>query len=328
MTSAERILELLYDRGEGYVGLDELAEAVRADRAAVERLLEELRQGGQRLEFSPFTGVRLGRPIRLVARLIERDLPIRRVGRSVICFDEVDSTNDVALEAMRQPDADGLVVLAESQRRGRGRQGRPWISPPGRNLLLSVLLTEPAGGGPLRHEALTIAAGLAVAEAIEEAAGPRCDLEWPNDVLLGGAKVAGVLVEAQRRGGSLGVVVGVGLNVNAAPPPDAVDRAATCLADALAQPVERTEVVRSLLVRLDAWVERIEAGRLGELHEGFLARCRMINQRVVVLCEGRQHTGRVLDVDPLTGLILACDGGGTSRLPAETSTMVSGGRKR
>ncbi len=322
MSTIDQVLALLYDRGEGFMGLDELARAAGQDRAAVDDVLAQLRQRGQRLEFSPSNGVRLLRPIRLTGALIERKLPVRRVGRSVICFDEVDSTNDVALKAIRQDDADGLVVLAESQRRGRGRQGRQWVSPAGRNLLLSALLVEPAARGALRHDALTIAAGLAVAEAVEDSTRLVCDLKWPNDVLLAGAKVAGVLVETRREAAALGVVVGVGLNVNAAPPPEAVDRPATCLADHLAHPVERTEIARSLLVRLDRWVERIENGQVEKLHDGFLARCRMINERITVLCQGRHHTGRVLDVDPLAGLILARDDGGTSRLAAVSTTVV------
>jgi BirA family biotin operon repressor/biotin-[acetyl-CoA-carboxylase] ligase len=190
-------------------------------------------------------------------------------------------------------------------------------------VLLSVLLAEPPGEGSRRHEALTIAAGLATAEAIEEAAGLSCELRWPNDVLVEGAKVAGVLVEMRRHGGRLGVVLGVGINANAAPAPGEVDRPATCLADRLGHQVERVELVRSLLRRLDAWVGRVATGNLEGLHGGFVARCRMINERVTILCDGLAHTGRVLDVDPLGGLILCRDDGSRSTLPADSSTIVA-----
>ena len=321
MDARPGIVELLYDRREGFVAVDELVRATGCSRAAVDAALDALRRSGQRLEMNPLEGVRLLRPIRLVAQLIERLLPVRRVGRNVLCFDEVDSTNDVALKAIPQADADGLAVLAESQRRGRGRRGRSWLSPPGENLLLSVLLREPVAGA-LRHEALTIAAGLAVAEAVEETVHLDCDLTWPNDVLLSGRKLAGVLVETRRAGETLGMVVGVGVNVNAAPPPEAVDRPATCLAETLGRPVERIEMARALLVGLDRWVRRVEAGRLQDLHDGFSRRCRMINERATVLSAGQRYTGRVLDVDPLAGLVLACDDGATCQLPADRSTMV------
>lgn len=322
METTDRILALLYDRGEGLFALDELASAGGVGRGELDVALGELRRRGQRLESSPAGGVRLLRPVRLAASLIERDLPTRRVGRSVICFAEVSSTNDVALEAIRQADADGLVVLAEWQRGGRGRHGRRWISQPGRNILLSALLTEPVDRGGLRHEALTIATGLAVAEAIEAETALSCELKWPNDVLLEGAKVAGVLVETRRRDDRLGVVLGVGINVNAAPSGGEPAVRATALIEHLGHPVERVEIVRRLLGRLDEWLAAVEAGQLDRLHRAFLDRCRMINQRVVVRCGDHTHTGRVLDVDPFRGLILCHDDGSRADLPAERSTVV------
>ena len=320
--ATDRILEVLYDREGGYVSLDELARVGRLDRAGVELRLGDLRRLGQKLESSPAGGVCLPRPVRLAPVLIERHLGVRRVGRSVLCFDEVGSTNDVALDAMRQADADGLVVLAESQRSGRGRQGRRWVCPPGSGILMSVLLLDPSGRERPRREAMTIAAGLAVAEAVEMSVHLACGLKWPNDVLLEGAKLAGVLAETRTVGGVCATVIGMGVNVNAAPPAEAVDRPATHLADHLAGPAERVEIVRALLTRLDEWVGRVAAGQLDELHRGFVARCRMINERVTIRCGGRLHTGRVLDVDPLAGLVLCYDDGSRAYLPAEASSVV------
>jgi len=322
MNATDRILEALYDRQGGYVSLDELARAGRLGRAGVESRLEDLRREGQKLEFSPAGGVCLPRPARLAPVLIERNLGVRRVGRSVVCFDEVGSTNDVALDAMRQANADGLVVLAESQRSGRGRQGRRWLCPPGSGILMSVLLLDEPGRRRLQCEAMTIAAGLAVAEAVEMSVGLNCGLKWPNDVQFEGAKLAGVLAETRTAGGVSATVIGIGVNVNAAPPAESVDRPATHLADHLAGPAERVEIVRALLTRLDEWVGRVEAGQLDELHRGFLARCRMINERVTIRCGGRLHTGRVLDVDPLSGLVLCHDDGSRAYLPAEGSSVV------
>jgi BirA family biotin operon repressor/biotin-[acetyl-CoA-carboxylase] ligase len=323
MKATDRMLEVLYDREGGYVALDELARSCRLDRSGVESRLDDLRRQGHRLEFLPGGGVCMPRPARPAPVLIERRLGVRRVGRSVLCFDEVGSTNDVALDAMRQPDGDGLVVLAESQRSGRGRQGRRWVCPPGSGILMSVLLLEGPGPDRPRRGAMTIAAGLAVAEAVEISVGLACELKWPNDVLLEGAKVAGVLAETRTAGGGASAtVIGIGVNVNAAPPAEAVDRPATHLADHLGGPAERVEVVRALLCRLDEWVGRVEAGRLEELHRGFLARCRMINERVTIRCGGSLHTGRVLDVDPLGGLVLCHDDGSRAYLPAEASSVM------
>lgn len=324
MRIADRVLERLYDRGGEFVSLDELAPAAgtdRPDRAGLERVLEELIARGHRLERSPVRGIRLLRPTVLDARLVERDLPVERIGRHVICFGEVCSTNDVAFDSADQAGSEGLVVTAEFQRAGRGRLGRSWHSPPGSGILASVAL-EP--GGKLCHEALTIAAGLAVAEGIERATGVVAELEWPNDVVLGGAKLAGVMVEIRSAGQGQRMVVGFGINVTAAPSADQADRPVACLSEAVADAaaLERVEILRAVLVRLDRWVAAVRAGRNRELHDRWLGRCAMLNRRVRVACAGRTSTGRVVDVSPLEGLILLTDGGRQIHLPAATSHVV------
>ncbi|MCE5279602.1 MAG: biotin--[acetyl-CoA-carboxylase] ligase [Planctomycetaceae bacterium] len=318
MTVADMLLSLLYDRGEVFFSLEELARAASTPRARIPAALEELAHRGHQIETSP-AGVRLHRPVRLDGCLIERDLGVMRVGRSVLCFDAVDSTNDVALASARQGGTDGLAVTAESQRRGRGRRGRDWVSRAGQNLLTSVLLLD--SGGALPHEALTIAAGLAVAEAVADACGVQCQLKWPNDVLLEGAKVAGVLVERHNRPAPC-IVAGIGINVNAAPAAGEVHQSAACLSDALGHSVERVEVMRCLLRRLDHWAGQISRGRFDDLRRAWLGRCGMIETRVVVQAGGRRYEGRVMDVSPLEGLVLACDGGTRVHLAASNATVL------
>ena len=321
VTDAGKVLGLLYDRGEGFFPLDELASGAGSDRAGVDAAIEQLRGRGHQFETVPGSGIRLVRPVRLDAHLIERDLGVARVGRSVICFDEVDSTNDVGWGSAGQDGADGLVVTAEFQRLGRGRQGRRWLSEAGKNAILSAVLLDSAGALP--HEALTIAAGLAVAEGIEAACGLECHLKWPNDVLLEGAKVAGVLVERQTADPQPCMVVGIGVNVNAAPAPDKVDYPATCLAESLGHDVERIDLVRALLGRLDRWVGVLTGGGFEDLHGAWMSRCGMVSQRIRVVCGGQPNEGRVLDVSPLDGLILCCDDGRRVHLPAASTTVLS-----
>jgi len=320
MDTSERVLELLYDRGEVFFAMDELSAASGLTRAALDTALDALQARGQQWEDSLPHGVRLVRPIRLNAYLIERDLGTSRVGRHAICFAEVDSTNDVAFDAARRGEGDGLVVLAESQRRGRGRHGRTWQSAPGDNLLFSVLLVD--GDNRLGHEALTIAAGLATAEGIETACGIAARLKWPNDVLIDEGKVAGVLVEARAQKRVRTVVVGIGINVNSSPRPGETESPATDLAAHVGHRVERTEVIRAVLRRLEAWAERISAGDLAGLHDAWVARCGMIHQRVTVATGGKRHVGRILDVSPLEGLSLQCDDGVVLHLPAARATIL------
>jgi BirA family transcriptional regulator, biotin operon repressor / biotin---[acetyl-CoA-carboxylase] ligase len=319
MHTADRILALLYDLGEGYTPPEDLASTAGVSRRRLEAALEQLAQAGHEFERSPAHGLRLRRPVKLNGFLVERALETRRVGRSVICFDQVNSTNDVAMDSARQGDTDGLVVLAESQKSGRGRQGRHWRSRPGANVLMSILLL---GEDSPPQEALTIAAGLAVAEGIGQACGLDCQLRWPNDVLLDREKVSGVLVETRGVGSHRVVVIGAGINVNSAPVPGEVDRPATCLASHVGQDVERVEVARAVLKAMDRWLIRLRSGALSELHSAWLARCGMLNERVIVRCGEVVTVGRVLDVDPLGGLVLACDDGRQVRVPSERATLL------
>ena len=324
MADSDCILALLYDRGEGFFLLDELAAAAGLSAAGVGAAIDALRDGGYHLEHNPAHGVRLVGPVRPSAHLIERGMAGRRIGRSVICFDEVASTSDVAMDSARQGDTDGLVVLAESQTLGRGRQGRRWHSDSGANILMSVLLLESAATPPC-HEALTIAAGLAVAEGLEAALGLHPALKWPNDVLLDGRKVAGILVEVRPAGAMRAVVIGVGINANASPADDMVDLAATNLATCSGGAVDRTEVILAVLRRLDQRAADVSAGVAEEedkeLHDSWLGRCGMINQRITVISGGHKYVGRVLDVSPMKGLVLCCDDGRQVILPAESSTI-------
>ncbi len=330
MELTNQILGLLYDRREGFFALEELAQAGGADHTRVEEALAELSQRGHRFDRSPAHGVRLIRPTVMDAHLIERDLPVKHIGKHVICFDEVDSTNDVAFASAQQANGQAMVVTAEYQRAGRGRLGRKWFSPPGTAVLASVLLHRQACELP--HEALTLAAGLAVAEGIEESTGVTPALAWPNDVVLDAAKLAGVIVEVRTVDNKRQVVIGFGINVLAAPsadmlrdrPTEQVDRPATCLADAVGggASLERIEILRAVSVRLDWWVSALQSGRTDELHEQWCSRCDMINRRICIMSAGHRFTGRVVDVSPSEGLVLLDDNGQRLHLPAATSSVV------
>ncbi|MDP6635931.1 MAG: biotin--[acetyl-CoA-carboxylase] ligase [Phycisphaerae bacterium] len=317
MDDANVILGLLYDRRD-FISMHELAGGV-GDSKRLGRALEELNRRGHQLDRQPDRGVRLVRPVRLDAYLVERGLNTDIIGRSVVCFDLVDSTNDVAMASAAQPGTGGLVVTAQSQRMGRGRRGSRWISPPGAGLLFSVLLTD--APEQLDHEAATIAAGLAVAEGIEESTSIQCDLKWPNDVRIGGLKVAGVLTDSRQDGAVRATAIGIGVNVTASPPRDQIGRPATHVS-AHCQSPEPVELLRSILRRLDYWRGEIISRRYAGLHDEWVRRCGMIHQRVRILSGGVEHVGRTVDISPLEGLILARDDGAHVHLHAAVSTVL------
>ncbi|MDQ5841634.1 MAG: biotin--[acetyl-CoA-carboxylase] ligase [Chloroflexota bacterium] len=186
-----------------------------------------------------------------------------RVGHTVEHHAEIGSTNDRARAALAEPGGNGLAVIADRQTAGRGRMGRSWLSPSGTNLLLSVGLRPDL---PIeRAWWLAAAAALAVREAAASVASAvQLAVRWPNDMVTpDGLKVAGLLTETQVEGERVvGAVMGIGINVNwrrSAMPPD-IAPGATSLADLAGAPVDRLELLTSLLAALDAEIRQVEAG--------------------------------------------------------------------
>ena len=184
----------------------------------------------------------------------------RWLGTQRIDLEACASTNDEAARMARAGAQHGTVVIAETQTAGRGRDGRQWASPPGRGLYLSMVLRPPL---PLADvPPMTLAIGVGVCDAVR-AAGVAGSLKWPNDMLVGTRKLAGVLVEVQSQGSRLeAVIVGIGINLTAAEPgelPPEVAARAVSLEEASGGPVDREAFIASLLAHVEHWVDHYTA---------------------------------------------------------------------
>jgi BirA family transcriptional regulator, biotin operon repressor / biotin---[acetyl-CoA-carboxylase] ligase len=218
-------------------------------------------------------------------------------------LDEVGSTNTYVREQARQGAPPGLVVVADHQTAGRGRLDRRWESPPGANLLVSFLLRPGCGAGDVHLCAGAVA--LAAADACREVAGVEPVLKWPNDLLLDGAKLAGVLAEAEFAGKILkAVVVGIGINVAWPGPPEA---GGTCLDDVsrTPRPLEREVLLLQLLKALEPRCELLEeaVGRR-DLADEVRGRCATLGQRVRVMLAGEELIGRADAIDDAGRLVV------------------------
>jgi BirA family transcriptional regulator, biotin operon repressor / biotin---[acetyl-CoA-carboxylase] ligase len=223
-------------------------------------------------------------------------------------LDEVGSTNTYVREQARQGAPAGLVAVADHQTAGRGRLDRRWESPQGANLLVSFLLRPGCGPGDVHLCAGAVA--LAAADACREVAGVDPVLKWPNDLLLGGAKLAGVLAEAEFAGAILkAVVVGIGINVAWPGPPEA---GGTCLDDVsrTTQPLDRQVLLLHLLTALEPRCELLEeaAGRR-DLADEVRRRCATLGQRVRVILAGEELIGRADAIDDAGRLVVEAASG-------------------
>ena len=252
----------------------------------------------------------------LSAEAIARARRSARLGQPVIFFERVGSTNDVACRQAVAGAAEGLLIVANEQTAGRGRMGRSWWAPKGASLLFSLLLRPPI---PSAHAGrLTMCLGLGAVEGIERVTGLHPALKWPNDLLLDGRKLGGMLAELRATGDKVEyAVLGLGLNVNAVPP----DLAATSISllTVLGRAVDRVELLAEILARCETWYGRLlaaqeEAGSgilaVGEpIHLAWAARLDTLGRDVTVNTAGGQLHGRAVGVSPEGALLLEEEGG-------------------
>jgi BirA family biotin operon repressor/biotin-[acetyl-CoA-carboxylase] ligase len=219
-------------------------------------------------------------------------------------LDEVDSTNRVLLDEARAGAPDGVVLVAEHQRAGRGRLGRSWSAPRGGSLLVSVLLRRGLSRETMHLPAT--AAGLALADAVREVAGLDAELKWPNDLLVSGRKLAGVLAEADvgADGSPRAVVVGVGLNVNWDAVPAELAGIATACNLETGRTVDRGELLVAFLTGLDARLARPE-----RVAHDYRRRLATLGRRVRVERHDGDVVGRAVDVDGTGRLLVEVDAG-------------------
>jgi len=314
--SEELVLAFLAEAADDFVSGEAISDKLGLSRAAVWKHVNALRGQGYGIEALPARGYRLvSIPDRLGALEIGPLLHTHDLGQVLHCEDELPSTNDAAKELAEAGAVHGEVVIAESQTAGRGRRGRTWVSPSGRNLYMSVVLRPHLA--PQRAPELTLVASLAACDACRQA-GVEAGIKWPNDVLVEGRKVAGILTELSAESDEVHwVVLGIGVNLNAedADFPDELRDVASSLAIERGQPVPRALFTAALLSTLEQWLDLHAADGFGPIRDAWRARSCTLGREVRVDVEGREITGRAEDIDD-TGALLVRTGSGLVRVVA------------
>jgi BirA family biotin operon repressor/biotin-[acetyl-CoA-carboxylase] ligase len=249
---------------------------------------------------------------RLIDTEVVRHLATRVLGRSLLIFRSVDSTNDLLRsDAFRNAPA-GTVIAAEEQRKGRGRLDRVWEAPLFRALLFSVLVE--ARGGAAEAALANLVAALAVADAVQDVEGPSLDIRWPNDLVANDRKVCGILSEFRSDRGAL--VVGIGLNVNQTEeelPPNAAS-----LRTLAGRAFPRVPILAAILNRFEEHLDVLREGGFEPLRARIEARSSLVGRTVTLdLGAGRTLTAPALGIGPSGGLILALPDGPREFLAGE-----------
>lgn len=256
------------------------------------------------------------KPDLLDADQIKAQLKTKRVGRKILIFSRTASTNDIAAEYAKNKRNDGLAVFAEEQTAGRGRAGSKWHSGRSDSILCSILLTDCT----LNGELLSLTCAVAVAETI----GKSAKIKWPNDIILNGKKVAGILLESKIKDKSGNTyIIGIGINCHQTPdsfPPE-LRHPATSIDIESRTVCDRILLAKRLLTVLDHWLEIA-----GQASKKVIDRWRKLSvqlgHRVALVFNGTKFVGNCIGIDPEKGLIVQLDTGGVRMFDAVHTAII------
>ena len=314
MTPDAKILTALRANPAGVSGA-QLAEDLAISRAAIWARIEELRRAGYEIEAGPHFGYRLvSSPDALHADdLLARLGKTQVVGRDIRVFEETTSTNDVIEKLARDGVKEGVVVFAESQTKGRGRLGRKWTSPTRKGLWFSILLRPKLS--PQETTQLTVASAIALRRAIKTVTGLAAEIKWPNDLLIGGKKVVGILTEMSAEVDRVRhVVLGIGVDVNQEEFPAELRKIATSLKAEAGTEISRAELATEILRELDFDYARICGGKFSAVADEWEAGCATIGKNVSVQMGARLVRGRAEALDDDGALLVRTEHGHLERV--------------
>ena len=309
---SERILEMLRLNPTEYVSGESICEILKMTRSAIWKHIESLRALGYTIEAFPHRGYRLvSSPDKLFSEELSYHLKTDVIGKSILSYETVASTNDVAYDLAKKGSPEGTVIVSEEQTAGKGRLGRLWVSPKGKGIYLSIIL-RPALP-PQAIPKLTLFAALSAARAIRTLTGLTTQMRWPNDLLLDGKKVTGVLTEMNAEQDRVHfVIAGIGINVNTAA--EFLPSEATSLKIEKGEPVSRVSLTRSLLEEFDQLYTSFGEGKTDEALEECRKLSAVLGTHVTVEQVNGRKEGYALDIDEEGALLLRRDDGLTERI--------------
>ncbi len=311
----DRILELLI--GGGFVSGEAIAREMGISRAAVWKRIDALRASGFPIISSGKRGYMLDADADIVLpEIVACGLNTSLIGKSLDYSPVIGSTNKRAKELMAEGGVDGLVVYAGEQTSGRGRLGREWISPKNTDVYMTLCLRPfiPPSSAPF----LTMLAAVAVTRAVRKLTGLDAQIKWPNDIIVSGKKLCGILSEMAAEPDKLEyAVVGIGVNVNRPPEdfPDELKARATSLFAESGKRLKRADVIRAIIAEADTlYADFMKVGE-GAFISEFKENCITLRSRVSV-SGAVSAVGTAEDMDESGALIIRDDAGNRIRVMA------------
>lgn len=303
------ILRLLKESNT-YISGQQLCEQFQVSRTAIWKVIDQLKKEGYQIEAVRNKGYRLiDSPDVMSKAEIESLMDTKWAGSNVVYYDEIDSTNNRAKEAGDNGIPNGTLFVADMQVAGKGRRGRVWQSPSGSSIYMTILLYPKIS--PMKAPQLTLVMAIAVAEGIQAVTGLDTKIKWPNDIIVNGKKICGILTEMSTEIDYINhVVIGVGINVNQDSFPEDIRKTATSLKIELGQKVKRSEliaaVMKSFEKNYEIFVKTEDLSGLQELYNSMLVN---LDRDVKVLEPGNEYEAHALGINRTGELIVRTSDG-------------------
>ena len=265
------ILSALYE-ADGYVSGQQLCDKLAVSRTAVWKVMNQLKEEGYVIESVPRKGYRiLERPDCVTAEEVQSRLQGRHAEWNIVYYDRIDSSNNEAKRMAEAGEQRTTLVLAGEQTGGKGRRGRVWVTPKDTAIAMSLLLRPSIR--PEHASSVTLVMGLAIANACREFCNVDARIKWPNDIVVNGKKICGILTEMSTEIDYINyVVIGVGINVNQETFPDEIKETATSLKVETGKPVKRAGVIATVMERFEQYYEQfVQREDLSGIREAYEA---------------------------------------------------------
>mgnify|MGYP001121937423 CR=1 FL=1 len=295
----------------------ELGNAIGVTRSAIWKYIKELREEGYQIDSVPSKGYYfLSSPDRLLPEEVIAGLDTRILGREIIYRQEVTSTQEIARQAAARQAGEGLLVVSEVQKGGRGRVGRVWASLPG-SVYFSIILRPDIK--PTEALRVPLVAGIAVARTINRQTGLETRLKWPNDIFINNRKAGGILTELSAEVDRLEwIIIGIGLNVNATidSMPDHLRETATSIRIEFGEEISRVKLLQQILMELESLYDEYTKHGFEPLRKTWKEMSNTIGAEVIVRSINEEITGKAVDIDSDGALILEKANGKRERIVA------------
>jgi BirA family biotin operon repressor/biotin-[acetyl-CoA-carboxylase] ligase len=250
---------------------------------------------------------------------IKANLKTKRIGGKILVYNRTSSTQTIAAEYAKKKENDGLVIFAEEQTAGRGRADNKWHSSRSDSILCSIILID----NKLSAELLSLTCAVAVAEAIGKSAKGRAKIKWPNDIMLNGKKVAGILLESKTDNTGSTCIIGIGINCHQTKEsfPSELQSIATSIDIESHSTSDRISLAKRLLTSMEYWLE-VAAQTSEKVIDQWRSLSVQLGHRVKLIYDGREFTGNCIGIDPEKGLTLQLDTGGVRMFNAAHTAIV------